>query len=339
LLEHQVSNRRKPLTNSENKTIKTITGDGKTFPNDVGIADMVRPTVSVLPAVVAGIAMLTICVVFSHAPARGQGTAHAPVLSREATGAEIPLQTEPLDKARPAVGSLAKAGPKEHPLMPALHWAEQGLPTIQNLADYSAVLVKREQVHGQLGEYEYLFLKIRHKPFSVYAKFLAPASVCGQEVLYVKGQNNGNMWAHKPHLPGNFSIQPDSLVAMRGRRYPLTEIGMVNLVCRLVEVAQKDIQYGECDVKFLKGAKVNGRLCTVIQVVHPHRRREFCFHLARVFVDDELNMPTRYESYDWPQEAGEQPELIEEYTYLDLKLNNGFTDNDFSLRNSSYRFQ
>jgi hypothetical protein len=50
-------------------------------------------------------------------------------------------------------------------------------------------------------------------------------------------------------------------------------------------------------------------------------------------------MPTRYESYDWPAEPGGEPRLIEEYTYLHLKPNNGFTDLDFSVENPAYGFQ
>ena len=99
------------------------------------------------------------------------------------------------------------------------------------------------------------------------------------------------------------------------------------------------MNYGECEVKYFTTAKVNKRPCTVIQVVHPTPRDVFCFHLARVFVDNQLKMPVRYESYDWPSEPGGDPRLIEEYTYLDLKLNNGFTDEDFSTQNPEYHFQ
>ena len=75
-----------------------------------------------------------------------------------------------------------------------------------------------------------------------------------------------------------------------------------------------------------------------IEVTHPLARDVFRFHIARVFINDELKMPIRYESYDWPTEPGGEPELIEEYSYLDLKLNNGFTDKDFSPSNPDYQF-
>jgi hypothetical protein len=84
--------------------------------------------------------------------------------------------------------------------------------------------------------------------------------------------------------------------------------------------------------------KVADRVCTCIEVVHPVPRRNFRFHLARIFVDDELNLPIRYESYSWPTTPGGAPELIEEYTYLDLKLNVGLTDSDFDIQNPNYQF-
>lgn len=231
------------------------------------------------------------------------------------------------------------SGSGEHPLVPVLRWAQQGLPAVENLKDYSATLVRRERVRGELTGYEYVFVKIRHAPFSVYVRFQSPAGVNGQEVIYVAGQNQGNMWAHKARMAVTVSIPPNGMIAMTGRNYPLTEIGVVNLVRRLVEVGQHDLKYGECEVKYYTTAKIDNRPCTVIQVVHPVRRDAFTFHLARIFVDDQLKIPVRYESYDWPREPGGEPRLIEEYTYLHLKVNNGFTDEDFSTENPEYRFQ
>ena len=188
--------------------------------------------------------------------------------------------------------------------MPLLRWAQQGLPAIEKLQDYSAVLVRRERIRGKLSGYERVFVKIRHQPFSVYAYFQAPASVKGQEVIYVAGQNQGDLLAHKARLPATVSLRPDGLIAMNGRHYPLTEIGLVNLVRRLVEVGHEDLAHDECEVKYFANAKVDERRCTAIEIVHPVRRDVFRFHLARVFVDDELMTPIRYESYDWPREDG-----------------------------------
>jgi hypothetical protein len=264
---------------------------------------------------------------------------------QQAVPARPPLQVaeraESLSQSpAPQVGP---AQPNEHPLMPALRWAYEGLGNIEKIADYSATVAKRERVDGKLNDYEHMFIKVRHKPFSVYMYFLAPGKIKGQEVIYIEGANDGLMYAHtvgiKDKMFGTVKLKPDGPIAMSGQRYPLTELGILNLVRRLVQVAEQDVKYGECEVKFFKGAKINNRVCTCIQVVHPVPRRNFLFHLARIFVDDELNVPIRYESYEWPKEPGGSPELIEEYTYLNLRLNNGFTDADFDIKNPNYHFR
>ena len=172
--------------------------------------------------------------------------------------------------------------------------------------------------------------------------FLAPDAVKGQEVIYVDGKNDGNMLAHAGSgvraMMGTVALKPQSMLAMAGNRYPITELGVENLTKRLVEVAQHDKQFGECDVNFYPNAKVNGRVCTCIQVVHPQPRRNFRYHMARVFIDDEMKIPTRFEAYDWPPTEGEKPVLMEEYTYMNVKLNNGFSDADFDVKNTTYKF-
>jgi hypothetical protein len=230
-----------------------------------------------------------------------------------------------------------------HPLEPALELATRGLAHFKStIKDYSCTVVKRERIDGKLGEHEYMFAKIRQEPFSVYLYFLAPDAVKAQEVIYVEGRNDGNMLAHAGSgvraMVGTVSLKPTSMLAMTGNRYAITEIGVENLAMRLVEVAEHDKNFGECDVQFFPNAKVNGRICTCVQVVHPVPRRNFRFHLARVFIDDELLIPIRYEAYDWPHEEGGQPVLMEEYTYMNVKINNGFTDADFDPKNTSYKF-
>ncbi len=246
--------------------------------------------------------------------------------------------------SRPSANLLAPAAdPNEHPLMQTLRWANNGISNIEKISDYSATLVKRERLSGKLGSQEYMFIKVRHRPFSVYLHILAPKDLKGREVIYIEGQNDGKMLAHgtgmQNRVLGTLSLAPDGMIAMRGQRYPLTEIGLLNLTRRLAEVAKEDIKFGECEVKFFKGATINGRSCTCIQVIHPVARRNFRFHKAEIFVDDELDIPLRYASYDWPKQPGGVPPLLEEYTYLKLEINTGLTDADFDTKNPNYNFK
>jgi len=241
----------------------------------------------------------------------------------------------PQNEAAPVAG--------QHPLMPALQMAYSAMNNIRaNIKDYSCTMVKRERIDGKLNDPEYMHMRLRHEPFSVYLYFLGPEKLRGQEVLYVAGKNNGNLIGHAgsgiKKIAGAVQLAPTSMLAMAGQRYPITEIGFLNLASRLVEVGEQDKNFGECDVKFYKGAKINKRSAMCIQVVHPVPRKNFRFHKALIFVDDELNVPVRYEAYDWPEKAGGPPVLLEEYTYTDIKINNGFTDQTFDEYNSEYHF-
>ena len=236
-----------------------------------------------------------------------------------------------------------------HPLDPALTMARKGLEYSTNqVRDYTATLVKRERVEGELQPYEYIFLKVRNPkpqvPFSVYMYFLKPVEAKGREVIYVAGKNENKMLVHeggggiKGALP-NLELDPSGFLAMKGQRYPVTEVGVENLMRQLVQRGNRDRAAGTCKVQFRKGAKINGRVCTLLQVTHPEKRAPYDFHIAQIFVDDELGMPIRYAAYDWPESRDARPELIEEYTYLNLKINAGLKEIDFDPENPNYAFK
>lgn len=248
-------------------------------------------------------------------------------------------------------GLIAEAN--AHPLDPALVIAHKSLEHIRtNIADYSAIVIKRERVNGTLGEHEFMYTKVRNRkhengavriPFSVYMNFLKPASVKGREVIYVEGANGGNITAHEGGMKGRFlptmNLDPHGMIAMQGQRYPITDFGFENLVVKLIEKGERDRKHGECTVAFRTGAQVEkGRPCTVLEVTHPVPRPYFDFHVAEIFIDDQLNIPVRYAAYSWPTQEGGEKELLEEYTYRDIKLNLNMTNADFDPKNTKYNF-
>ncbi len=244
---------------------------------------------------------------------------------------------------------LKKVNTESHPLDPAIAMAEEAVKRIdKSIKDYTCTMVKRERVNNELGNYEYIRTKIRHAsadgkvPFSVYMQFRKPEAIKGREVIYVKGKNNNKMIAHeggwKGRLMPSVWLAPTSMLAMRGCRYPATEAGIRTLCVRLMEKGKRDRQRGECDVKTIKNVKINKRPCTCIQVTHPKPRPYFDYHIARVYIDEEYNLPVRYEAFEWPKREGGEPVLLEEYTYLNLKFNVGLTDKDFDSKNETYNF-
>jgi hypothetical protein len=238
------------------------------------------------------------------------------------------------------------------PLDTAMQIARDGLEQCRaKINDYTAMLVKRERVDGVLGEHDFIFIKVRNRkivngqivqPLSVYLTYLKPTSVKGREVIYVEGQNDGNMIAHEGGFKGRFlptvPLPPTGMLAMRGQRYPITEIGIENLIVKLIERGETARRYPDVTCNFRKNAKVKDRTCTVLEVTQPNRHPELDFYQAQVFIDDALNLPIRYISYDWPTKQGDPLGVIEEYNYLDLKINVGLVDADFDPKNPQYNF-
>lgn len=258
--------------------------------------------------------------------------------------------------ARLAASRQEEGGEKQaHPLQSVVDRAEKMLAYLRSeVKDYSATLVKHERIDGVLNNPQYISLKIRHEqqdrakvavPFSVYMHFEAPDDLKGREVLWVKGHNGGKMIAHDGGTgliaaiksAVTVTIEPDAPIAMNGNKYPITDVGLENLLSKLSKFAREDMKHDEVDVKYFKGTKINGRVCTCLQSVHPIEREHFRYHIVRIYIDDEMQLPIRYESYGWPK-RGEKPPLLEAYTYLNLKLNNGFTDTEFSRDNPRYNF-
>lgn len=247
--------------------------------------------------------------------------------------------------------AVADAPVPDHPLLPVMKIAYDGLQRMETeIQDYTCQLTKRERVHGRLHDPETMFLKVRHAqvqdgrvvtPFSVYVRFLSPSSLKGREVLWVEGRNRDKLIVRNggPRFEYvTLALAPDSDLALQQNRYPLPEIGVMNLTRRLIDNGLKELQHRECVVKMAPGARINDRPCTLIQVSHDRPRENLIYQFVRILVDDQLQLPVYYTAYDWPSEPGGAPRLLEEYTYTDIRVNVGLTDWDFDHRNEAYQF-
>ncbi len=217
----------------------------------------------------------------------------------------------------------------------------------KHVRDYRAILVKRERISGSLaGEFR-MEIKIRNPTdepsgpgLSAYLKFLEPKSSLGREVIWVENRNDGKLIAHE----GGFlnllrvKLEPDGSMAMMGNKYPITEIGLIRLLEKLIEKCDRGVDLSQCKIDIIEDQKVGDRVCRLFQVTQPRTVIGADFYIAQVFLDVERQVPLRYAAFLWPEKAGEAPPLEEEYTYLDLELNVGLTDDDFEPENDSYNY-
>ncbi|MFO0921048.1 MAG: DUF1571 domain-containing protein [Pirellulales bacterium] len=179
--------------------------------------------------------------------------------------------------------------------------------------DHNARTLKRERVNDELGDHEYMFAKVRNRkvvngqvvvPFSVYLMFLADlhqGRAADAEI------NDGKMTAHEggmKRMLGTHHLEPTSWLAMQGQRYPITDLGIEMLLSKLIERGERSKTDPECKVSYTPNAKVSKRPCTVLQVTHPKQHPQVEFHIAQIFIDDELQLPVRYAAYIWPKSPG-----------------------------------
>lgn len=322
----------------------------------------------VVSAILAG-AAIAVVVAVRAAPATPSGTTpnnplrpnstpgNAAPTTQSAIGSSAqptPPNPTPSNPSQPdtqphAAGSQAESNPpsssagSDSPLDAAIDTAEKVLHYLQHgVKDYTCVIAKQSRLEGTLSPLEFMAVKIRQKPFSVYLNFLKPEDVRGREVIYVSGANDGKLLVRDgsglTRSLGMLELSPTGPIVMHDQRYPITDLGLTHLTERLLEIGRQDRKRGNLEVNYFKNAKVNGRVCDAIQVIHPRELPGFLFYKAEVYIDHELNVPIRYVAYMWPKKPGEDPPIDESYTYLDLKINVGLTDADFDPHNSNYHF-
>lgn len=283
----------------------------------------------------------------------GNGNGDVTATGASNTGSGHVLTVAPIVKG--GITDLLNEYPIEtakHPLDPLLLIAQRGLDNLRaSLRDYSATLERQERVDDQLLPVETISLKIRQAMSAeqnggqavargIYTRHEAPVSLKGQEAIYVEGANDGNLVAHTTGMLNlkRFYLPPSGFLAMRGSRYPMTEAGFEVLIQRMLERGQRDREFGPCEVRVDRNATVNNRACTMFEIVHPKQEGPYDFHIARIAIDDELNLPIHYESYTWPTTADGKPELLERYTYTAIEINPGLPEETFSPDNPAYQY-
>ncbi len=210
----------------------------------------------------------------------------------------------------------------------------------EGVRDYTCTFQKRERVDGKLLHAHIMDMKARKDPASIYFKFRTPDK--GREAIYVAGQNGGKVMAHDmgigKFLAGTMALDPIGEMAMEECRHPITEAGLGALIETVIRHWDAELTPEESVIAFNPNVRIGTHGCTMIETVHPSRQPHFLYHVVRLYISREHGLPIRYEAFDWPSLPGASPELVEQYSYLDLKLNVGLADLDFDVANRAYSF-
>ncbi|HMC11500.1 MAG TPA: DUF1571 domain-containing protein, partial [Pirellulaceae bacterium] len=209
------------------------------------------PRLNCLAALISGLALGVLWLTFHAKPA---GAGHE--LSAKAAP-QLQIGSPACDSPADGAGSngLSSLPPEElnrrmntvihsSRLALQLHVAllEVGKHRIERFPDYSATFIKQERVEGSdLQEVQSIQLKLRHKPFGIYMKWLEGGDV-GRELLHVEGQYDEKMLVRlggiKKRLP-LLKLDPTGSLAMQESRHPVTEMGLALLADQILKYRKR----------------------------------------------------------------------------------------------------
>jgi hypothetical protein len=244
------------------------------------------------------------------------------------------------DRSRPAAWPSGKLdGPPAKALLLAV--LEDVQARLDRVECYTATFRKQERLRGVLGSEQTLSMKVRHRPFAVYFKFLAPNP--GKEVVYAEGHHDNKVIAHSTgvsrFLVPRLAVAPDHPLALADSRHAITEAGLSNLTERLIGFRKMDLDDDDAVTVLDRTSGPDSR--EWLRSVHLHTERSSARPFARVEVlyDPETRFPVRISSYDWP-EPGHSGDLLlaECYSYDDLNLDADLSALDFDPANPEYAF-
>lgn len=205
------------------------------------------------------------------------------------------------------------------------------------LKDYTCIFVQRERIDDKLLPEERTEFKFR-KPFMVYMRWVGPVRK-GQECLYAKGRNDDRIVVRATGALGlkPVKLDPVGRIAMSNRRHPITEAGIGHLLDLLQQDRLLAAKYSEGSITEQKktssraaGKEEAGALRVFECVMPKDKRPEYYCCRAVVAFDAKLALPVKVTIFDV---AGD---ILEEYSYENLKVDVGLTDADFDRNNPSY---
>ena len=211
---------------------------------------------------------------------------------------------------------------------------------VQNVKDYTGLLVKREYVGGKDSGYQYIQFKFRESPRGIYLKFLKPTSLKEREVLYT-AKDKENIIVKRG---GNRSLKNMTVVlavdgqeATDGNRYLITDMGLRTLSERLLERIKVEANIPNTEIKVYDEAKVDGRSVKFYRMIHNKKSSAEQCYIAEIAVDKVLNIPIYYKALGYG--VNDESVVLEEYSFRNIKLNVGLKDEDFSEQNPLYGFK
>lgn len=247
-------------------------------------------------------------------------------------GLALPLSSLLGQSKAPAAGKEVATAVEKNPLDEPLAWLKEAKHNYGAIKDYTCTLVKKEKIPGKAMNDHIISFKFREQPFSVYMRWLAPRESANTEAAFVLGKNNNRMRVHGKgfaKVAGWVTLDLNDRRVAENSRHTIREAGIGNLIDHTIATWETERQFNKTEVKVAE-YKYNNRTCLRVECTRTERRQDSLCYRSVLYLDKESKIPIRSEYYDWPRQGGEPDgELIEMFSFVDLRVNVGLTDRDF----------
>jgi hypothetical protein len=126
------------------------------------------------------------------------------------------------------------------------------------------------------------------------------------------------------------SLALDDPRVMRDSRHRISEAGLGNLLEQFGRGWPQERRMNRTTVH-LATYEYAGRRCRGVDTVHPPGDGQFRFSRSVLYFDVESGLPLRVENYAHPRTTAEREgELLEVYSYLNVRTNVGLGDEAFA---------
>lgn len=205
---------------------------------------------------------------------------------------------------------------------------------LQATRRYAARFTQQVYKDGRLLDPEEIEIKVQHEPFAVFMQWAND----GQQALYVEGQHDNKLLVHPTRGFGRLRkvwiLEPDSGLAMRGARRPVTEIGLLNMVDLLLGFHREHLLCSKCVAKSADSGEFGSTLYT-LTFDGPHQNPFYA--KTNLWLCNERHIPLRIENYSWTDDNHLGP-LLESYHYTDICVDDCADEEDFDRDNAAYKF-
>jgi hypothetical protein len=199
--------------------------------------------------------------------------------------------------------------------------------------DYTGTFTRQESLKGVLGPEEVAVMKMRVQPVGVYVRFARPETAAGMEVIYSAAARDGKVRYRPAGIAGRKGFQKlevDDSQFLAANRHPVPEWGIGGIIERLARVIAREKTLNNPVEVYTSDYQFDGRNVTRYEIL---TRRPHAFRYAArmvVYVDNQTKLPVRFEAYDDPKPGATTGDLLEAYSFTDLKFNTGLGENTFA---------